>query len=357
MALDDLGNVKGPTGATGPQGPKGDIGDTGPQGPKGDAGDTGPQGPKGDTGATGPQGPKGDTGDTGPQGPKGDTGDTGPQGPKGDTGATGPQGPKGDTGATGPQGPQGPQGATGAAAGFGTPTASVDANVGTPSVTISSSGPNTAKVFSFAFKNLKGATGSQGPQGATGPQGPQGATGAAGPQGPQGASGNCIWTATADPTTPNYTFNKSNLTGPSGFTPKVGDIIVRGYYRYTISSVSTSTVLTGNRTSIRGATGPTGPQGPTGPSSITGAYFEKTITITTNTWGYVGTTQIPFTSITGYQAFIGVCSCDSWEFSTVITSVDVTNHVINITISTPYAYGSAQSKTIKLGCWLFYTAI
>lgn len=51
------------------------------------------------------------------------------------------------------------KGATGDAAGFGTPTASVDANVGTPSVTITSSGANTAKVFNFAFKNLKGATG------------------------------------------------------------------------------------------------------------------------------------------------------------------------------------------------------
>lgn len=35
---------------------------------------------------------KGDTGATGPQGPKGDTGDTGPQGPKGDTGARGAAG-------------------------------------------------------------------------------------------------------------------------------------------------------------------------------------------------------------------------------------------------------------------------
>ena len=51
-------NIKGPAGATGPQGPKGDTGATGPQGPKGDTGATGPQGPKGDTGATGPQGPK-----------------------------------------------------------------------------------------------------------------------------------------------------------------------------------------------------------------------------------------------------------------------------------------------------------
>ena len=86
----------------------------------------------------------------------------------------GPQGPKGDTGA---QGPAGADGADGAAAGFGTPTATVDANTGTPSVTVTASGPNTAKIFAFAFKNLKGAkgdTGAKGPQGAAGAQGPAG---------------------------------------------------------------------------------------------------------------------------------------------------------------------------------------
>ena len=71
----------------------------------------------------------------------------------------------------GPQGPAGTNGADGAAAGFGTPTATVDANTGTPSVEVTASGPDTAKVFNFVFKNLKGEkgdTGEQGPQGETG---------------------------------------------------------------------------------------------------------------------------------------------------------------------------------------------
>lgn len=63
---------------------------------------------------------------------------------------------------------KGPQGANGTSAGFGTPTATVDANTGTPSVTVSASGPDTAKVFAFNFKNLKGQQGQQGEQGATG---------------------------------------------------------------------------------------------------------------------------------------------------------------------------------------------
>ena len=53
-------------------------------------------------------------------------------------------------------------GQNGAAAGFGTPTATVDGNTGTPSVEIAASGENTAKIFSFAFHNLKGENGRDG---------------------------------------------------------------------------------------------------------------------------------------------------------------------------------------------------
>lgn len=77
----------------------------------------------------------------------------------------GPQGPAGAAGATGP---------AGVSAGFGTPTATVDANTGTPSVTVSASGPDTAKVFAFAFKNLKGERGDTGAKGDPGEQGPAG---------------------------------------------------------------------------------------------------------------------------------------------------------------------------------------
>ena len=138
---------------------------------------------RGETGPAGPAGPKGDTGATGATGPKGDTGQQGPQGEKGDTGATGAQGPKGDKGDKGDTGNTGATGPAGAAAGFGTPTATVDGNTGTPSVSVSASGPDTAKVFAFSFSNLKGAKGDTGETGATG------ATGATGPQGETGPAG------------------------------------------------------------------------------------------------------------------------------------------------------------------------
>ncbi|MBR3384739.1 MAG: hypothetical protein IKG69_06010, partial [Atopobiaceae bacterium] len=98
-------------------------------------------------------------------------------------------------------------------------------------------------------------------------------------------AGSQIWTATADPTTPNYTFAISNLTGPSGVSPRVGDLVMRSYYRYTISSVSTTTVLTGNRTSIRGGTGPAGSSVTV--SSVEYAYQLSTsgTTVPTGTWG------------------------------------------------------------------------
>lgn len=98
-------------------------------------------------------------------GEKGDKGDTGNTGPQGKQGEQGQKGDKGDPGNTGPQGDPG------AAAGFGTPTATVDESTGAPSVKVTASGPDTAKVFSFAFTGLKGETGSQGGKGDKGDPG------------------------------------------------------------------------------------------------------------------------------------------------------------------------------------------
>ena len=151
-------------------------------------------------GATGPQGPKGDTGDQGPKGDKGDPGkDFTLKGHYDDTTAlstaiTNPEiGDAYSVGTSlpydtyiwdgtewinngtlqGPAGEDGQDGADGTPAGFGTPTATVTelAEGAQPTVTVTASGEDTAKVFSFVFGIPKGATGAQGPAGADGQDG------------------------------------------------------------------------------------------------------------------------------------------------------------------------------------------
>lgn len=97
------------------------------------------------------------------------------------------KGPQGEPGEQGQQGTPGAAGVDGAPAGFGAPTATVDPTTGTPRVEVTATGPDTAKVFSFAFAGLKGETGAQGPQGPAGKDGAQGPQGEQGPQGPSGS--------------------------------------------------------------------------------------------------------------------------------------------------------------------------
>ena len=261
---------KGSNGGDGVKGPKGDKGDqgaTGPTGAQGPQGPTGPTGPKGDPGnnggigATGPTGPTGPAGERGPQGAPGADGKDGAQGPQGPAGAPGadgkdgargPQGPAGadgKDGARGPQGPQGPAGAPGAdgkdgaAAGFGTPIVNTDNvnAVGTPSVSVSASGPNTAKIFTFTFANLKGEPGANGKDGAPGANGKDGAAGERGPQGlpgPAGANG------------------KDGAPGPQGPTGSVAGVsgsVDDGYVINNLSLNSSKQLVLGTTNTIANA--------------------------------------------------------------------------------------------------------
>ena len=70
-------------------------------------------------------------------------------------------------GSKGSTGEVGAKGDTGTSAGFGTPTATVDSEIGTPSVEVTASGEDTAKVFNFSFHNLKGEKGADGTNGTT----------------------------------------------------------------------------------------------------------------------------------------------------------------------------------------------
>lgn len=85
-----------------------------------------------------------------------------------------------------------------------------------------------------------------------------------GAPGADGADGSTLWTTTVEPAVPiggGYEFYVSDLTGVSGGTPAVGDIIFYDSAYYPITSVTGHSVIdrkaiANTRTSIRGATGP-----------------------------------------------------------------------------------------------------
>ena len=231
-------------------------------------------------GVRGPKGEKGDTGDTGPAGPQGIPGERGPIGPKGETGDTGPQGPAGPAGADGKDGPQGPAGTNATITGA---TASVTNTTGTPSVTVTAGGTESARSFNFAFTNLKGEKGDTGERGITGPQGEPGK---------DGTSATIIGaTASIDETS-----GTPSVTVTNGGTP---------------SARSFNFAFTGLK-GEKGDTGPAGPQGipgergPIGPKGETGAIGPQgdaaTVTIGTVTTGAPGTNAIVTNSGTTSEA-------------------------------------------------------
>lgn len=244
-------------------------------------------------------------GDTGPQGPTGEqgpTGDTGPQGPVGETG------PQGERGIQGEQGETGPQGEPGVAAGFGTPTATVDGTTGTPSVEVQASGPDTAKVFAFTFSGLKGETGAQGArgiQGETGPQGPQGEKGETGETGAAATVQVGTTTTGAAGSQAQVTNSGSNAAAVLNFVIPKGDkgdpgtgLDIKGTYAslgelraevqspeqgdmYNVGTASPYNIYMWDITDgtgdwldqgqLQGAQGPQGEQGPQGPEGQQGA--------------------------------------------------------------------------------------
>lgn len=180
----------------------------------------------------------------GPQGPAGSTGPVGPRGPKGDPGQTGATGATGSTGPAGPVGPQGPAGLTGATPDI-TINADVLPATGTPSVTVIKSGTDEAPVFNLGFTGLKGETGQTGPAGPQGETGQTGETGAT-PDITVDATvdsnvgtPSVVVTKSGTDEEPVFTLSFSNLKGETGETGATGPAGQDGMGTITIGTTTT----------------------------------------------------------------------------------------------------------------------
>ena len=137
---------------------------------------------------------------------------------------------------------------------------------------------------------------------------PKGDTGAT------GANGNCIWTTTTAPTSApagQLLFSISSLSGPAGYTPRSGDIILYDSDRYTVDSISGTNAITFiySKVSLRGANGVGVPTGGTAGQVLAKAsssdYDTEWITPTSGNDIYVGKFNYGNTEIdTGAKFYI-----------------------------------------------------
>lgn len=138
--------------------------------------------------------------------------------------------------------------------------ATVNNEVGTPSVEVTKGGTAENPTFNFAFQNLKGEKGDKGDPGENGKDGTNGTNGATGATGAEGLG---FFRSSYAATTATTSISVSTITIPTGRKIKVGDLIIANttysyVFQVTALAVSGLAVSVTYRFSMRGATGAQG---------------------------------------------------------------------------------------------------